>query len=122
MLLDTLERARTQCIANYVCYGEEFTSQRIKNGNFEKRFDKETDNFYNQLEKFAKKLNKKSSKCLKLKGSKKDILLEHLLSDLKSSISSINIIMCELGMQTGLIIASDLELTGYRNERRKNNA
>lgn len=121
MVLDTLERARTQCIANYVCYGEEFASQIIKDGNFEKRFDKEIDNFYTQIKKFAKKLTKNASTYSKLKGSKKEMLLEDLSSELKSSISNINIIMCELGMQTGLIIASDLELTGCRNERRKNN-
>lgn len=118
MLFNTLERVRTQSIANYVCSGESLTCDNIKDLNFEERFNEESDNYYKQCELFTEKILKNARKYLKSKKSEKEMLLDDLRIEIDKSLFNLNIIMCELGMKIGFTMAVDFELVGYRNKRR----
>lgn len=114
-MLESLRRARTQCIAYYVCSGMDLN--RVENGNYEERSDKAFNDYRLNCKKFADKICDSMAHYSKLDNHEREILIENFTRNLDKSVSDIETIYCELGMQIGFTIALDLGLDGYKAKR-----
>lgn len=115
MMLDTLERARAQCIAYYVCNGDELTE--VKNGNYEERCGKAFDDYRLCCKKFADRICDSMAHYSKLDEHEREVLIDEFTKSLDNVMNDIEIIFSELGMRIGFTMALDLGLDSYKAKR-----